>query len=92
MGAARLNINLNALKANYKYLDSCSAPACTTGAAVKADAYGLGMLPVSHALYDSGCRHFFVAQADEAVTLRQSFAEKPCHIFVLEGPKADELT
>ena len=92
MGAARLNINLNALTANYKYLDSCSAPTCTTGAAVKADAYGLGMLPVSHALYDSGCRHFFVAQAGEAVTLRQSFAEKPCHIFVLEGPKAGELT
>ena len=91
MGAAWLNINLNALKANYQYLDSCSAPTCTTGAAVKADAYGLGMVPVSHALYDSGCRHFFVAQADEAVTLRQSFAEKPCHIFVLEGPKAHEL-
>ena len=91
MGAARLNINLNALKANYQYLDSCSAPTCNTGAAVKADAYGLGMLPVSHALYDSGCRHFFVAQADEAVTLRRSFAEKPCHIFVLEGPRADDL-
>ena len=92
MGASRLNINLNALKSNYQYLDSCSAPRCTTGAAVKADAYGLGMVPVSHALYDSGCRNFFVAQADEAVTLRQSLVEKPCHIFVLEGPKAHELT
>ena len=92
MGAARLNINLNALKANYQYLDSCSAPTCATGAAVKADAYGMGMVPVSHALYDSGCRHFFVAQGEEAATLRQSFAEKPCHIFVLEGPKVHELT
>ena len=91
MGASRLNINLNALKANYQYLDSCSAPSCSTGAAVKANAYGLGMVPVSHALYDIGCRHFFVAQADEAVTLRQSFAKKPCYIFVLEGPQADEL-
>ena len=91
MGTARLNIDLNALKANYQYLDGCSARACLTGAAVKADAYGLGMVPVSHALYDSGCRHFFVAQADEAVTLRQCFAEKPCQIFVLEGPQASEL-
>ena len=91
MSAARLNINLNALKANYKYLDSCSAPKCKTGAAVKADAYGLGMVPVSHALFDSGCRHFFVAQIEEAVTLSESFAEKPRHIFVLEGPKAHEL-
>ena len=91
MGAARLNVNLNALKANYLYLDSCSAPTCATGAAVKADAYGLGMVPISHALYDSGCRHFFVAQANEAVTLRQSFAQKPCQIFVLEGPQANEF-
>ncbi len=91
MGTSRLNINLNALKANYQYLDSCSAPSCSTGAAVKANAYGLGMVPVSHALYDSGCRHFFVAQIDEAITLRQSFGKKPCYIFVLEGPQADEL-
>ena len=90
MGAALININLNALKANYQYLDSW-CPQCTTGAAVKADAYGLGMVPVSHALYDIGCQHFFVAQADEAIKLRLSFAEKPCHIFVLEGPKAHEL-
>ena len=81
MGAALLNISLNALKANYRYLDSCSAAECNTGAAVKADAYGLGMVPVSHALYESGCRHFFVAQADEAVILRQSFANKPCHML-----------
>ena len=92
MGASQLNINLNALKSNYQYLDSCSAPRCITAAAVKADGYGLGMVPVSHALYDSGCRHFFVAQLDEAVTLRQSLVEKPSHIFVLEGPKANELT
>ena len=91
MGAARLNINLDALKANYQYLDSCSPPTCATGAAVKADAYGLGLAPVSHALYDSGCRHFFVAHADEAITLRRSFAEKQCYIFVLEGPQANEL-
>ena len=32
-----------------------------------------------------------MAHADEAVTLRLSFAEKPCHIFVLEGPQAHEL-
>ena len=54
MGASRLNINLNALKKNYQYLDGYSAATCKTGAAVKADGYGLGMVPISHALYDSG--------------------------------------
>ena len=91
MGASRLNINLHALKANYRYLDSCSAPTCRTGAAVKADAYGLGLGPVSNALYHSGCRHFFVAQANEAIALRQSLGDKLCKIFVLEGPNVNEL-
>ena len=92
MGASKLNINLHALRSNYQYLDRCSLPTCRTGAAVKANAYGLGMVPVSDALYESGCRHFFVAQATEAVTLRQAMGNKRCQIFVLEGPHADELS
>ena len=47
MAASRLNINLQALTANYHYLDQCSSSATQTGAAVKADAYGLGLAPVS---------------------------------------------
>ena len=71
MGASRLNINLQALTANYHYLDQCSSSATRTGAAVKADAYGLGMVPVSRALYDCGCRQFFVAHLFEGIALRQ---------------------
>ena len=41
-----------------------------TGAAVKADAYGLGAAFVAPALYAAGCRHFFVAHLDEALALR----------------------
>ncbi len=41
-----------------------------TGAAVKADAYGLGAAAVAPALLAAGCRHFFVAHLDEALALR----------------------
>ena len=69
-----------------------TAPAATrTGAAVKADAYGLGLGPVSTALYDSGCRQFFVAHLAEAVALRQSLPYPDGQIFVLEGPQRSEL-
>ena len=91
MGASRLNINLQALAANYHYLDQASSPATRTGAAVKADAYGLGMVPVSTALYAAGCRQFFVAQLAEAITLRHAMKANKCQIFVLEGPQKDEL-
>ena len=91
MGASRLNINLQALAANYHYLDQASSPATRTAAAVKADAYGLGMVPVSTALYAAGCRQFFVAQLAEAITLRHAMNANKCQIFVLEGPQKDEL-
>ncbi|MBU1463369.1 MAG: alanine racemase, partial [Alphaproteobacteria bacterium] len=45
------------------------APATVAGV-VKADAYGLGAVPVSAALYAAGCRHFFVAHLCEAAILK----------------------
>lgn len=91
MGASWLNINLQAIEANYHFLDQCSSSKTRTGAAVKADAYGLGMVPVSTALYTSGCRQFFAAQLTEAVCLRQAINQQDCRIFVLEGPHNNEL-
>lgn len=91
MGASRLIIDLQALTANYRYLDQYSSLTTRTGAAVKADAYGLGLGPVSSALYDSGCRQFFVAQLSEAVALRHVLQQPDCQIFVLEGPQRREL-
>ena len=91
MGASRLNIDLQALTANYHYLDQCSSSATRTGAAVKANAYGLGIAPVSRALYEHGCRQFFVAQLSEGIRLRQEINNHDCQIFVLEGPQINEL-
>lgn len=59
------------------------APAAATGAAVKADAYGLGAETIAPALYAAGCRDFFVAQAQEGVLLRPRLPQ--ASIFVLGG-------
>ena len=39
-------------------------------AVLKADAYGLGAVPVAEALHAAGCRHVFVAHLAEALELR----------------------
>jgi alanine racemase len=66
---ARLDIDLAAVAANWRALRRRHR-AGATGAAVKADGYGLGAVPIASRLYDEGCRHFFVALAEEAVALR----------------------
>ncbi|MGR9433170.1 alanine racemase [Rhizobium leguminosarum] len=78
-----LTVNLTALARNYARLSTLVAPA-QAAAVVKADAYGLGAQRVCSALYASGCRHFFVAQFDEAVKLRPGLAAD-AKVFVLNG-------
>ena len=53
-------------------------------AVVKADAYGLGALQVGPALAAAGCRHFFVAHLDEAITLRPHLPAQAT-VYVLHG-------
>ena len=60
-----LEIDVGAIVANWRGL--CRGP---TAAVVKADGYGLGAVRVAPALRDAGCRHFFTANAGEAVALR----------------------
>ena len=78
-----LTIDLNALTENYRQLSACAENA-VTGAVVKADAYGLGVIPVSSALYAAGCRHFFVAHAREAFELRPCLPADAA-LYVLNG-------
>ncbi len=79
---ARLSVNLSALKANYRILQNLSGSAQCAGV-VKADAYGLGMEPVSRALWDAGCRTYFVALLGEAEALRRHVPN--AEIYVLNG-------
>ncbi len=61
----RLRLDSDALIANWKMMARMSG-AATTGAAVKANAYGLGAREVVQLLWNAGCRDFFVAHWAEA--------------------------
>lgn len=84
--SAILEINLNAIIANYRECQHLSGEA-RTGAAVKADAYGLGLQQIAPALFKAGCRHFFVAHFEEGVLLHKIFGVNHAgiKIFVLNG-------
>ncbi len=78
-----LTIDLDALRRNYQFLNSKSAVGCEAGVVVKADAYGLGVGPVSLALFEAGARTFFVATLEEGVELRGILPS--ARIFILNG-------
>lgn len=80
-----LLIDLAAIAANYTQLQTLMGPRTETGAAVKANAYGLGLSEVAPVLYEAGCRTFFVAHLAEGVALR-SLISRDSRIFVLHGP------
>ena len=66
---AELSVDLAALAANYKTMQK-NAGQAETSAVVKADGYGLGMAHIAPALAKAGCKTFWVAQLNEAITLR----------------------
>jgi alanine racemase len=78
----RLTINLGALVHNWQTLAQLAAPGECAGV-VKANAYGLGLEPVSRALWKAGCRTFFVALPQEAFELRTYLPE--ASIYCLGG-------
>ncbi|HEX3995103.1 MAG TPA: alanine racemase [Acetobacteraceae bacterium] len=71
---AVLTVDLGAIVANWRLLQAKHVSAAT-GAVVKANGYGLGAVPVATALAAAGCRHFFVATPDEALTLRSTIPD-----------------
>jgi alanine racemase len=89
MATATLTIDLEAIASNWRALDNLSAPGTQTAAVVKADAYGLGIGPVARALAVAGARRFFVAVAEEGVTLRKALGPGP-QINVLSGHMAGD--
>src|SRR5262249_19401189 len=80
--AALLTIDLPAIAANYRLLAQKVAPAECAGV-VKADAYGLGAAEVAPALWNAGCRTFFVALVDEGRALRRMLPD--AIIYTLDG-------
>jgi len=82
----RLRLDAEALGANWRALDRMCAPA-RVGAAVKADAYGLGAAQVVPVLAAAGCRDWFVAHWREVPDV---IAHVPgASVAVLHGPLDD---
>jgi len=85
---ARLTVRLPAIASNYRLCRRLAGPAAVAGV-VKAEAYGLGMVPVARTLSEAGCDTFFVARIDEGIALRPAVPE--ARIFVLDGVRAETV-
>ena len=83
---AVLTIDLGAIAANWRGLRDAGRAGgrpVDCASVLKADAYGTGAAIVGPRLAAEGCRHFFVAQIDEGIALRQVLPDLP--IYVLNG-------
>ncbi|MCB2061281.1 MAG: alanine racemase [Novosphingobium sp.] len=85
--ALRLDIDGEALAGNWRALAGLSGKAAT-GAAVKADGYGVGARRAVSVLADAGCRDFFIAHWREFADLEGLVA--PGTVSVLHGPLTPE--
>lgn len=81
--ALRLDIDREALAGNWLSLDRLSG-AARAGAAVKADAYGIGARVAVPLLWEAGCRDFFVTYVSEAAEIIDLVP--PSSISLLHGP------
>ena len=82
-----LHLDRAALAANWRALDRLSGTA-RAGAAVKADAYGLGVDHVVPVLHAAGARDFFVAHWSEVADVLRHVP--PSQVSVLHGPMTAE--
>ncbi|VWX57201.1 alanine racemase [Sphingorhabdus sp. 109] len=86
---ARVKLDSDALLANWRALDLMSG-AAKAGAAVKANAYGLGARNVVARLVAAGCTDFFVANWQEAQEIEDLTTGK-AQVSVLNGVRAADL-
>lgn len=84
LAASELVIDLSRLVENFRTVQTLVGAEVTVAAMVKADAYGLGALPICTALAAVGCQHFFVAQLSEGAAVRSAVPD--ARVYVLNGP------
>jgi len=89
----RVEIDLAALRHNFREIQCIVGPGCDVLAVVKADAYGHGVSQVAPALADAGARLFGVALVEEGVQLRRLGLEQPIIILggIFPGQEPDVL-
>ena len=83
-----LTIDLTAIQSNWLYVSALLREGAECAAAVKANAYGVGALEVTKALYAVGCRYFYVVTLHEAVELRNALPSDVV-LYVLGGVPDD---
>ena len=71
----RAIVDLDAIAANYRFLEAAAGGPGRVFPVVKADAYGHGAIPVSRRLAAEGARRFAVAILEEGAALRQAGIE-----------------
>lgn len=86
---ARVKLDRAALVANWNALDRLSGKA-NAGAAVKANAYGLGVRDVVQNLLAAGCQDFFVANWQEAREIEDLTAGRAA-VSVLNGVREADM-
>ena len=78
-----LDVKINSIINNYKKIKNQVSKNCKVAATVKADAYGLGIMPIAKSLIKNKCNVFFVATLTEGIELRK--INKKISIYVLNG-------
>ncbi len=85
----KLILDGNNLVSNWTALHKMSGGA-QAGAAVKANAYGLGAPDVVRQLQDAGCRDFYVANWQEALEI-EPLVEPETSVSVLNGVRDEDM-
>jgi alanine racemase len=80
---ALIEVDLEAIRYNYRLIKSILKPGCNLSAVIKGNAYGAGAREVGKALYQAGCRDFFVINIDEALEVKEIL--KDSNIYILNG-------
>lgn len=74
-------IDLEAVRANYRTIRSLAGSGCEVFAVVKADAYGHGAVQVARVLEREGVAKLCVARVEEAAELRAAGIKSPILVF-----------
>lgn len=82
-----LTIDLSAIQSNWRCINNQLSGKTSAAAVIKANAYGLGAAYVGPALYQAGCREFFVATLEEALAARQ-YLKPEAVVYVLGGVRS----
>jgi alanine racemase len=77
----RFEVSLDAIRHNARELRHLVGPGCALYAALKCNAYGFGLVPVTKALEEAGTNAVAVARVRDAITLREAGVTLPILLY-----------